>query len=208
MVCGYSTVAIIAMVAFALFGSMAAGGMTRNAATAASAGMVVGGLLGIGVLIAGLSILVGEFLCLTIPPETGAKGLITGAIGCLIGQLILNITGQFVDPGAVAVGIALLSMVLAIAHFVLFVLFMKAGASYVGRDDLARRSMTILIGIVASFLIMIGSSLLLGVVGRTLGGGAALFLLIPMLVSVIALLVFAVGYVFLQIRIGTALRSG
>jgi len=101
---------------------------------------------GLGILVASILMLIGPIICLAVPEETGAKGLILGSVICqlinLVGSVVNAIAPNlFPPPVLIVLGLC------GIAANVLFVLFMKKLSEYIGRLDLAARARNVLIGV-------------------------------------------------------------
>jgi hypothetical protein len=122
----------------------------------AGSGVVAVGLVGAGVgaIAAALMVIVGQFLCLAVPRETGAKGLIIAAIVLefcavlspfLIAQALVAELQGSLSPQYAALVPALLTMVLALAAQITFLLFLRQLADYLRRSDLSDKVQTILL---------------------------------------------------------------
>jgi hypothetical protein len=110
---------------------------------AAIAGGVVGGvstvLVLLAVLVGALLLCVGPLVCLAVPSETGAQKLIVGSVVLQSANLVFAIASLLEPflPGSLPRAVILSLPLIGLAGQVLFVLFMKRLAEYVGRPDLA-----------------------------------------------------------------------
>lgn len=210
LVQGWSTVAIfltiLVLVLMAFL--MDSGPTTVRTTRPTTAFLAFAGLGGLVVILAAIGILIGESMCVTIPEKSGAKGLIIGAVCCLSFQIIASVFQQFAPSAGVVAGLALLGATAALAHIILFELFLRAAARYARRDDLARQATIVLTGMPTCLVVVLAASLI-GPLLQRAGGGLliAIPMLILMLVSSIAMIVFSVMHVALLFRVGTALRD-
>lgn len=157
-----------------------------------------------GVLLLSLpAILIGELLCLSAPEDSGAKGLIIGAVACQIVGFILNVANR-ANPGVMPLAIA--ASLISVASMVLWLWFLRTIADYAGKSNLATQA-TILLGacfvwwimsIVITVMLVMNPALFIAM-GWGLFIGACLF--------GILLLVWCVSYVSLLFRLGSALRG-
>jgi hypothetical protein len=97
-----------------------------------------------GVVVGCLLMFAGPLVCLAVPAETGAKGLIVGSVllqlaltGCVVALQLLPVR----VPPVVAPALGLLGVVGA----VLFILFMKKLAEYIGHGKLAALARSLLV---------------------------------------------------------------
>lgn len=163
-------------------------------------------LMVLGVLAGGIMMLVGRIYCLSVPDETGAKSFIVIAVICDILGMGLGFVGGFSDS-APASGLGNLTNLLA---SVMFILFMKKVADFVGRKDLAERSMSLLIlgGVMFGLMVLMFA---LVVVTAASGASAAA---LGMVMLVLGLSLFVVGifmffrYVRLLVDLRTAILTG
>jgi hypothetical protein len=138
---------------------------------------------GLGVLICWLMLIIGPFLCLTAPEESGAKGLIIASILFQLmgfGLSVISMLG--IDSPVVTQAVVQLS---GAAGSVLFVFFLMKIAKYIGRDDLRKKGANILIGSVVLIAVTVlafvtvivgGSGEMLGVIAILIIGVGALIL--------------------------------
>jgi hypothetical protein len=176
------------------------------------------GIAGCCAIAAGLTVLAGQGLCLAIPEESGARQWIIASLACMAGQFVLNLAGSAAGrsgsafsggqvPITIAMMIALLGMITSLAQIICFQLFLQKTALYVNRPDLARQAMIILIGGVVCgglFLLAVSAT---SIATGIFGNAAAVFFLTSQVMSIAAMIVFAVMYVALLFRLGTALRA-
>ena len=180
-------------------------------------------------MIAGITVLIGECICLAIPERSGAKAFIIAAISLLSFQVVLGImqavSGANSGPApfqptpfqpspfqasqsGAPFAMAILGLLAGIGHIVCFELFLRKASQYTRRDDLAKQAMAVLIGIPACVGTVFVCSLLAGLLGRHVSPILGLILLIPILAASIAVIVFSVMHVALLFRVGAALRRG
>jgi hypothetical protein len=207
---------------FVIVASFIAGAFARGGSVGSSGLLVLVGLAVIGMFIAAIVVLVGECICLAIPPKSGAKGLIIAAIGCLAAQVVFSVIQVLADqgssnpfrpspfpqgPSSGQLLFSILVMLSGLGHLVCFELFLKKASEYMRRHDLARQAMTILIGIPSCFVLIFVCSFLAPLLARNVAPVMGLVMLAPILAAGIALIVFSVMHVALLFRVGWALRS-
>ena len=90
---------------------------------------------GAGILIGGLILFVGPLRCLSAPAAARGRGLIVGAVVC---QTLVGITFWVFLP--------MISWIASLASHILFVLFMRKIAAFIGRIDLIACARNIFIG--------------------------------------------------------------
>jgi hypothetical protein len=174
----YSVVLMAVAVLLAILGGVLGGGALMAGGRGGLAGLGLAGLLLGGAYLLStvgyLLGLIGVFLCLAVPNETGnAKTLIMICIGLLLGAIavtLASVAGVQVGPGGpVAFGLGFL---LPIMSGIVFLLFCRALALYLDRPDLADLAMTILWLMVIIFVMWLGMTVaMLG--GAVVGGGGA-----------------------------------
>ena len=98
----------------------------------------------IGVLFGYLTFLIGPLFCLAVPSETGAKSWIVGAV-CfqLLGLGLTLVNG--VMPGALPPIFRSAGSLAALISSILFMMFMRRLATYIGRGDLSAKAVNILV---------------------------------------------------------------
>ena len=153
----------------------------------------------VGVIVGAILMSVGPLVCLAVPAETGAKGLL---IASVLFQLASPANGVLprLAPSAVPQGFQVVLQLLSLVGFVLFVLFMKKLAEYIGRQDLALRARNVLIG----FGITLGLGLVM-VLGMIRQIEAVMLLFIPFVIAAVVALVM---YANLVNWLRKALRGG
>jgi hypothetical protein len=160
----------------------------------AGGGVAILGL--VGVLIGGLMLFVGPFRCLSAAAAVRGRGLIIGSVVCqtLVGVMVL---GMGMAPSIIA-------MYTSLTSHVLFVVFMRRIAEFIGRLDLAARAGNILIGgsIMASCIGILGIARLVA----TQSGG--FFTTLTGTVLALATAVSFVMYVGLLNALRRAIKSG
>ncbi|MCA9248683.1 MAG: hypothetical protein KDA42_16270 [Planctomycetales bacterium] len=110
--------------------------------------------LGAGMIIASIMMFVGPVLCLSVPPETGAKGL---AALSVVFQLIRVIV-EFLPFVGIAPNIVPgLAQAAGILSSVLFVVFLRKLAQFIHRDDLTKRANNVLMMAVIAIALALGS---------------------------------------------------
>lgn len=156
------------------------------------AAILAGGLFFLGWAM----LIIGPLLCLSVPAETGAKGLIVASVICQLANLVLSLghtvlgmTGGeammtddaqaiVVENGgnASVIVVQLIAGALSILYITLFVLFMKKLAEFVGREDLSRRARNVLILFAITFVF----GILIGVASTGVMPQVAAFVMLPM----------------------------
>lgn len=138
---------------------------------------ILGTLVVIGLTTTVMGI-VGKVMCLAVPPQTGAQGLIISAVVLEIFGNLGGLVARFSKlPPEVATpffgGVSLLGIIGA----VLFVLFMRKLALYIGRPELARKASSILIvgGLAVVAMLMALAGVLLAQ-NRLMGGREGILL--------------------------------
>ena len=96
---------------------------------------------------------IGPLLCLAVPPETNAKGLIVASVIFQLINTVMVVVSMFsIFPMMQGIG-----QLFGFISAVLFVLFMRRLALFVGRQDLADRARNILIlGAITVVVSMLG----------------------------------------------------
>ena len=160
---------------------------------AGGGGLILGGA---GCFIGGLMMFVGPFRCLSAPAAVRGRGLIIGSVVCqtLVGVMVL---GMGMAPSIIA-------MYTSLTSHVLFVVFMRRIAEFIGRLDLAARAGNILIGgsIMASCIGILGIARLVA----TQSGGS--FITLTGTVLALATAVSFLMYVGLLKNLRRAIKSG
>ncbi|MEX2139766.1 MAG: hypothetical protein WD894_10930 [Pirellulales bacterium] len=156
-------------------------------------------LCGLGLIVGYTLGLIGTFMCLATPQETGAKGLITTSVVLMVIALVMTIANVAVENMALA-GLA---NILSVAGGIAFILFLKKLAEFIGAIHLARRAQSILIALVVGVGLLIVS---LGI--AVTGGGAAIIAGLVIFVLMIGGLVVFVMYANLINNLRKAIQSG
>lgn len=94
----------------------------------------------------------GRIVCLGGPKNTGGRGLLIAAVVCDLGAIA--ITG-LLFVGAAHPGMALVSGLLSLSTLILFVLFVKAVATWIRQPQLADDARTIVLLIVLSIVMLV-----------------------------------------------------
>lgn len=111
--------------------------------------------------------MIGRILCLSVPAEVGATGLIYGAVLCDVAALLATVSGLV---GGLP-DLSGFSSLLNVIGIVLFVLFLKQLALSIGAKDCAVRASNLLnlsVGLAAVIVVMLFLPLM-GVVALVLG---------------------------------------
>ena len=160
----------------------------------AGGGVAILGL--VGVLLGGLMLFVGPFRCLSAPAAVRGRGLIIGSVVCqtLVGVMVLRM----------GMAPSIIAMYTSLTSHVLFVVFMRRIAEFIGRLDLAARARNILIGgsIMGSCIGILGIARLVA----TQSGGA--FITLTGTVLALATAVSFLMYVGLLNALRRAIKSG
>ncbi len=149
------------------------------------------------------AIVVSEFMCLAAPAESGTKALIYGAVAGTVLSTANQIYTQFLGPPPFVLQI--LASLAVLARAILFPLFLRSIASYAGYHNHAKSALTIIIGLPASAVLIFAVALAM----PGLKGAGAIFgmmAVLLLLAACVAMLVFAIMYVFLLFRLGRDLR--
>jgi len=167
--------------------------------------VVLGGL---AMIVGYLLSLVGSFMCLATPAETGAKGLITASVVLMVLSLVLNIANFF----ARSRGTEGLTNLFSVIGGICFIIFLRRLALFIGATHLAERARNILIALVAGVAIIILMVILAiaGGLNAARGGGGGLVAIAFFLgvVLVIGGLVVFVMYANLINNLRKAIQSG
>jgi hypothetical protein len=131
----YSIITIFAVVILVVIGAMIMGGLAaaQGGAGPPMAMLAVFGIAGLIALGAGIATIVGQVKCASVPEESGARGFAVGAAGCLLGNIALSFIGGAMQSQPIQSIGSLLSMIGSI----LFILFIRRAADYLGDRDLA-----------------------------------------------------------------------
>ena len=160
---------------------------------AGGGGLILGGA---GCFIGGLMLFVGPFRCLSAPAAVRGRGLIIGSVVCqtLVGVMVLRM----------GMAPSIIAMYTSLTSHVLFVVFMRRIAEFIGRLDLAARAGNILIGgsIMASCIGILGIARLVA----TQSGGS--FITLTGTVLALATAVSFLMYVGLLNALRRAIKSG
>lgn len=111
-------------------------------------------------LVGYLMILIGPFFCLSVPEESGGKGLIIASVIFTVFGVALSIGStvlEFTEGGALTRIIDAVNSLVGIAASLLFLLFLGRIARYIRREDLQYRVTTLLasIGILVVLTVLI-----------------------------------------------------
>ena len=156
----YSIILMFASIIFIVIGAMVMGGMAAGGGDGdepPAAVMVLIGIGGLVILGAGIGTIVGQVKCSSVPAESGAKGMATGAALCIVGNVALSMIGSASDLEALSGLGSLLSMV----GYLLFILFIRRTAMHLDNPDLSGSAGQFLMFGVVAFVLGVG----FGVVG-------------------------------------------
>ena len=149
-----------------------------------------------GVFISWLMVIIGPFFCLSVPSKSGAW--------VLIGSILFQLTGLFLLIGLrtgadLPPALQLLIQFSGVAGWVLFILFLMMVARIIGREDLRRRGINLLIGSVMLVVLSIAAVYLSSTINRgnmesvgliagflTVAGALVLFLMYANLINYLA----------------------
>ena len=96
---------------------------------------------------------VGRIMCLRVPERIGARWLIFAAVACDLVVIAISIADQVTELPEAVGGI---SAILSLATLILFVLFVKAVATFVGQPHLAEDANAVIIATVVAILSIVG----------------------------------------------------
>jgi hypothetical protein len=128
------------------------------------------------ILGAAIAIIVGQFMCCAVPEETGAKNFAMIAAICIIINIICSVAAVALPP------IQALGSLASLTGNILFILFLRKVALYLGNQELASSAMGFLV-----FLIVVVVVAVLISVGAAMSGTPALMGILGLLVIVGAL---------------------
>ena len=106
-----------------------------------------------GIIIGSVLMFVGPLLCLSVPAETNAKGLIIGTVVLQVINLGFPILPTL---GVELSGFQSFAQIFGVLSAICFVLFMRRLAQFIGREDLASRARNVLVLGIVVFLTAIG----------------------------------------------------
>jgi hypothetical protein len=163
---------------------------------------------GLGIIVGYILSLVGSFMCLATPAETGAKGLITVSVVMMVLSLVLNVGNFFVENR----GTESLASLFSVIGGICFIIFLKRLAQFIGATHLAQRAKNILIALVVGVALMILMLVLALGGGMNIargggGGGLAITAFLAILLMIGGLVVF-VMYANLINNLRKAIQSG
>jgi hypothetical protein len=169
----------------------------------------------------------GSLFCLATPSESGAKGMIFASVGATLFGLFIQIGSSL---GAVRDRHPVLINLLSIVAGITFLIFLRLLSRFIGRYDLGRRAMSILIwSIISTFAMIAGMIMMVAALGWALlrglaegqaqaeaqlkvvlqaGAGGALLGMLLILIAVIIALVNYVRYILLLAQARTAILTG
>jgi hypothetical protein len=129
----------------------------------------------------GIATFVGQIKCASVPEASGARGFASGAALCLVGSVLLSmVSGAAHLPALNALG-----QLLSFVGTVLFILFIRAAARYLGNMDLSMSAGRYL---VFSVCFIVG--LVVMIVAAVVGQMPALFAIFGLGILVCGLIMF------------------
>jgi len=181
----YGIVLLLLCVLVFMFGAMAAG-LARNIIV----GMLVFGAAGIGLVVACVLLLVGPLVCLAVPAQSGARSYLIGSVVFQAASIAYAVLANLA-PVPIPPAVSLILSLLGVVGTVLFILFMKKLAEYIGHRRLADRARNLLATLVAT--VVLGGVLGLGAVVLTTAGIPAGTL--GLVIGALGLLVLMLGLI-------------
>ncbi len=136
---------VVMIVAGMFLGFMAAG--AANPAMPAEIAVVMG-ICGLVLLGAVIGTIVGQARCTSVPAETGARGFAIGAVLCAVANVVMATAGNVADQDGITTGGNLIAGI----GTVLFALFIRRAAAYLGDNALAASAGRFLIFAIAIFV--------------------------------------------------------
>jgi hypothetical protein len=121
--------------------------------------MIVFGIAGIVMLCAGIASLVGYVMCAYVPEVSGAKKYITGSLFCMV----INFMCGFISGAAGIEALSALGSLFSLGGWVMFILFIRHTAEYLGNQALASSAGRFLIFAVVMFVGAFGLGIALAV---------------------------------------------
>ena len=149
----------------------------------------------LGVYLGGLLMFIGPFFCLSVPVESRARGFIIGSVVAQslnmlltilsIAWMLIAISGGRMEA-VVALGVIFqASGLVGVIGFVLFILFMRRLAEFIGRTDLMARARNVLVTLGFVFALFVGM-ILVSVAAPRGGGLVAAVVVLAAVVAMIA----------------------
>ncbi len=164
-------------------------------------------ILGVAILclivVGGLMLLVGPFFCLAVPAESGAKGMVTASVICTLLSIALALGGEF---EVLDLRLAKMGNLIGLIGSICFMIFMKNLARFIGREDLARRAVRVLVAGSVVFVLWIGTAVTVALQAASnqfARGGAVSAGLIMLVVGLAGIIVFV-----MYANLVDALRKG
>jgi hypothetical protein len=179
---------------------MAQGGGARVVVAEARTFGTIGLMAGIAFIIGYLLSVIGTFMCLATPAESGAKGWITASATLMVMSIVMQIALFAIrDPDTIRV-VSSVQPLVGLVGGICFLVFLKRLAQFIGSDRLTRRAQRILT------LLATGFALTVIMVALIVTGSLwAALLVIVLLIG--GLIVFAM-YANLLVSLKNAIRSG
>jgi hypothetical protein len=164
-------------------------------------------LAGGGAFLGSLMMFIGQIVCLAVPPESGARGLIIGTVVLHAAGFVISFAAGFssaqaqaqAGPGAASQVNGGAGNLLGFIAAILFILFLRKVSQYIDRPDLASRASNIL----RLMLVIVALFVMAGILVAAKAAFAPLF----MFVGAVAALVMFVMYVNLINSLRKALRE-
>lgn len=124
-------------------------------------------------LLGGGLVTVGRMACLTAPKQIGGKGFLIAAVACDLGYLLLSFAGEALMSAAAA---AIVTAILPLFTFVLFILFLREVGESLKQDALVEAGSEVI------YAVLIAGACLVGTFAPILG----LFCLLGFIAAIIA----------------------
>jgi hypothetical protein len=139
-------------------------------------------VLGVVVIIgAGIGSFVGQVFCISVPENSGARAFIIGSIVCTVANVFLSMVGGAADSQAISGLGSLVSLV----GSVLFILFIRQAATYLGDHQLATSAFRFILFGIAVVVGAVALGVMAGIAGA------------PALIAVLGLAVIVCAIVYL-----------
>ncbi len=99
----------------------------------------------VGLIAGSVLIFVGPIVCLAVPQESGAKGLLIGSVVCQVANIVYSVA-EFLTPELFILPVKLTLNLSGTLGLILFILFMKKLANFIHRPDLSSKAIYVLVG--------------------------------------------------------------
>jgi hypothetical protein len=161
---------------------------------------MIGLAAGLAMIVGYVLNVVGTFMCLATPAESGAKGWITASATLMVMSILMQISAFFIRDRETARVVSGIQPLMTIAGGICFLVFLKRLAQFIGSERLTRRAQKILT------LLVVGFAMTVIMVALIVTGNlwAALLVLVLLIGG---LIVFAM-YANLLVSLKNAIRGG